>query len=240
MKEVQNDMKEVRNDINGLIERYLNGETSVEDEDRLNEYFRQPGIPDEMLPYKQMFEMASEPNDAPDDDALRSFAMNNGVGCRRNGADKKRHFSKTLSLSFKISSAAAAAILIFMAGYHVNNGEAQQPTDIRERIVKVTNTVHDTVRERIPVVINKTVDRKVYVIATQGRRAEDVEMTSGGRYDVASNDIQHSSRTADRTIFPGNAIDMNMEFSEGAKAQAEFENQEMNNFIKTLGDEVYH
>ena len=215
--------------IKQLIECYLKGETSVEEENRLNEFFCQSDIPEEFIPYRQMFHIVTAPNDTPDDELLESFADNNGV--------KKKHSVRILPLMFRTASAAAVVILIFMAGYHFNNKSIPQPI-MKERIVRVTTTVRDTVRERIPVIINRTVNRKVYVAVAQKQHIEDVKSTNRNEYDVASIDTHQTNPIVGRTLLSGAPIDVNAEFSECAKAQSQFENQEMKIFIKTLGYEV--
>jgi hypothetical protein len=42
--------------IHQLIDKYLAGETSVADETQLKEFFQQPDIPEDLLPYKQLFQ----------------------------------------------------------------------------------------------------------------------------------------------------------------------------------------
>ena len=215
--------------IKQLIECYLKGETSVEEENRLNEFFCQSDIPEEFIPYRQMFHIVTEPNDTPDDQLLESFADNNGV--------KKKHSVRILPIMFRIATIAAVAILIFMAGYQFNNKSIPQPI-MKERIVRVTTTVQDTVRERIPVIITKTINHKVYIAVTPKQNSGDARTINSKECDVASIDTKHSAATVSRTLFSGTSIDVNAEFGECAKAQAQFENKEMKNYIKTLGYEV--
>jgi hypothetical protein len=217
------------NDIKKLLERYLKGETSIEEEDRLNAFFHQLDVPDELMPYRQMFDIATQPNITPDDLTLQTFAENNGIR-------SKRH-SVMLPLFFRIASAVAAAILIFMAGYHFNDRDIQQPT-VKEKIVKVTNIVRDTVREKIPIIIHQTVNRKVYIAVTPKRHSDDAKVINANECDMASINPDHSAATVSRTLLSGTTLDINAEFNECAKAQTQFENKEMKNFIKTLGYEA--
>ena len=61
--------------INDLLARYMEGETTQEEQRQLAEYLRETDpLPAEMKPYKQMFDLISERPEVPTAKALERFA----------------------------------------------------------------------------------------------------------------------------------------------------------------------
>ena len=61
-------------DINDLLARYMEGETTQEEQRQLAEYLRETDpLPAEMKPYKQMFDLISERPEVPTAKALERF-----------------------------------------------------------------------------------------------------------------------------------------------------------------------
>ncbi|MBQ8455875.1 MAG: hypothetical protein IJ537_11160 [Bacteroidaceae bacterium] len=62
-------------DINDLLARYMEGETTQEEQRLIAEYFRATDpLPNEMKPYKQMFDLIGERPEVPTAKALERFA----------------------------------------------------------------------------------------------------------------------------------------------------------------------
>ena len=60
--------------INDLLARYMEGETTQEEQRQLAEYLRETDpLPNEMKPYKQMFDLISERPEVPTAKALERF-----------------------------------------------------------------------------------------------------------------------------------------------------------------------
>lgn len=219
-----------QNDMKNLLERYLNGETSVEEEDRLNVFLHQPDVPEAFLPYRQMFDAASQPNDVPDDAALDTFARDNGI-------ERKRR-TTLLSLTFRGAAMAAAAIMLFMAGYHFNDNDIPQPT-VKEKTVSVTKIVRDTVKEMVPVVVYHTVGSKAPVAKAESQQLNENADPNSTIYNVAVTENHTDSHPNDvLTILSDATVDVNATMRACAEAQACAEKREMANVLKLQGNEI--
>lgn len=97
----------MNNDIKKLIERFMAGQTSVEEEDMLAEYFRNNEVDDELKAYKEMFGwfdkgMPLEPHDT------------------KQSTRRKRHFSL-----MPITAAAAIIILLITIVWQTGNNNIE-------------------------------------------------------------------------------------------------------------------
>ena len=99
------------NTIRVLLERFYSGETTLEEEKRLEQYFRETTVPEEMLPDKELFlSMESNPVDVeiPDD-------LNSKILQAIDKVDKKEIKTRRISL-FSLSGL-AAGLLVMISVY---------------------------------------------------------------------------------------------------------------------------
>ena len=99
-------------DIRTLIKRFMDGQTSIEEEDRLAEYFNTHEVDEDMLPYKQMFAWFGEgmPIESQQADELTSRQATS----RSSTSSQSSCFSrKTVCLI--AAAAAAIALLVLVA-----------------------------------------------------------------------------------------------------------------------------
>jgi hypothetical protein len=137
----------VTEDIRKLVDRYLDGETTNEEEALLAEYLRREDIPEEYVPLREMFEIVTKPTlPHGDSDPVRPRSL-----VRMNAARK-------MPLYVRIASIAAAAAAMFFAGYGWRGLETYHPVapigtqriasnaQGSERVVRVDSIVHDTIQ----------------------------------------------------------------------------------------------
>lgn len=99
-------------DIRTLIKRFMDGQTSIEEEDRLAEYFNTHEVDEDMLPYKRMFAWFGEgmPIESQQADELTSRQATS----RPSTNSRSSRFSrKTVCLI--AAAAAAIALLVLVA-----------------------------------------------------------------------------------------------------------------------------
>ena len=66
--------------INELMKRYLEGDTTLEEEQQLYQYFReQDDIPQSLLPYRQMLDLAAAEGTEKEDEPLQEIGR---ASCR--------------------------------------------------------------------------------------------------------------------------------------------------------------
>lgn len=94
-----------------LIDRYMNGLTSPEEQRRLHRLLMADDLPEEYLPYREMFTLLGEPMEVPSDKELKDFAQANQLEVA--GA-KGRHI--TLKPWLRYAGIAASLVLVFLAG----------------------------------------------------------------------------------------------------------------------------
>ena len=97
----------MKNDIRTLIERFMAGQTSTEEESRLAEYFRTHDVDADLQPYKDMF--------AWFDDGMPVTERTDGHTSLKGSpqAPKKKHTHR--SLYFFVAAAATLALLLILA-----------------------------------------------------------------------------------------------------------------------------
>lgn len=134
-------------DIKKLIDKYLEGETTNGEERALTEYFECNAVPDDLVPFKDMFSDLSQPNNCSDDKAIDAFFEENCI-------EKKRVRVRRIPLLVRIAVMAASVVSVFLAGYSWHTPSVYEPICSRNtskqknsiRIVAVDRVVHDTVR----------------------------------------------------------------------------------------------
>jgi len=100
------------NDINVLIEKYFEGLTSLDEEQRLRDYFRQENIPQDLEMYKPLFQyFTSEREDISQN---RHPALDAGSPDNHKGLRVKLAMTKSKILRWS-SIAAAACLLLFIS-----------------------------------------------------------------------------------------------------------------------------
>ena len=213
-----------------LIDRYMNGETSIEEQDILAEFFRSPDIPEELKPYKAMFDILSEPIIEPSDEEVDAFALANSV--------KIRGRARIAPMFLKVASVAAVVVFVFLMGYcwgRKNDSApvvAQSPV-IKERIVKQVCVVKDTVMIERPVIVQKTIVKQV---ADNQRSHRCVEKNLGN----SSAFVNSTGDTGLRCVTMAATSPDNVEkyFNEILEAHQEIEKKEIKNDFKSYGYEV--
>ncbi len=133
--------------IKNLIDRYLNGETTNEEERIISNYFATNDVPDDLIPYKEMFADLSKPDEGPDNEGIDTFFQGNGIEKRLH------HHTRIIHLYARATVVACSVILVFLAGLHWHTLSDGNPTYTynrtlqkeRIRIVTVDKLVHDTI-----------------------------------------------------------------------------------------------
>jgi hypothetical protein len=98
--------------INQLIDRYMNGLTSPEEQRRLHRLLMADDLPEEYLPYREMFTLLGKPMEVPSDKELKDFAQANQLEV----AETKGRHIIPLRPWLRYVGIAASLILVFLAG----------------------------------------------------------------------------------------------------------------------------
>lgn len=98
--------------INQLIDRYMNGLTSPEEQRQLYRLLMADDLPEEYLPYREMFTLLSEPMEVPSDKELKDFAQANQLEMAET---EGRHIIPLRSW-LRYVGIAASLVLVFLAG----------------------------------------------------------------------------------------------------------------------------
>lgn len=89
----------------------MNGLTSPEEQERLRHLLMADDLPEEYVPYREMFALSDEPMEIPTDEELTAFA-------RENGLELTERKAKLTALRpwLRYAGIAASFVLIFLAG----------------------------------------------------------------------------------------------------------------------------
>ncbi|MBQ8361522.1 MAG: hypothetical protein IJX44_06195 [Bacteroidaceae bacterium] len=98
--------------INRLIDRYMNGLTSPEEQRRLHRLLMADDLPEEYLPYREMFTLLGEPMEVPSDKELKDFAQANQLEV----AETEGGRIIPLRPWLRYAGIAASLVLVFLAG----------------------------------------------------------------------------------------------------------------------------
>ena len=216
--------------IKKLIDRYMNGETSIREQDILAEFFSSSDIPDELKPYRAMFDTLSEPISQPSDEEIDGFALANCI--------KIRERAKVVPMLLKIASVAAVVAFVFLIGYcwgrkYDSKPVVAQSPAVKERIIKQVCIVKDTVMIERPVIIKKTIVKQV---------AENQQSHPCGTKSLNSGSI-FVSNTGDKrvrcvTMAATSPDNVEKYFDEVIEAKQEIEKKEIKNDFKSYSYEV--
>ncbi|MCM1313674.1 MAG: hypothetical protein NC206_11245 [Bacteroides sp.] len=200
--------------IKELLARYLDGETSVEEQNVITEYLQSEDVPEELLIYKEMFGMLSCPQDVPSDDELKAFAASNGLELREDIQESSRRTVWMLPF-VKYAGIAAASVILFVLGYSVGNRKPAEIKEVeKERIVEVTKMQHDTVT----VTVEKVIYRSIAEAQTAYRHVDSLD-------NIEEKNPAVSEEYASAGIpISGDARTMDGMFEECARAIREMEN----------------
>lgn len=104
----------IPNDIQQLLDRYLDGLTSLEEEDRLADYLRSHDVPEPWQPYKEMFAYfdAGMPTEESGKEEKEEVAMVAQPKAETTRPRPRRH--RTVALWTGLSVAAAAALTLII------------------------------------------------------------------------------------------------------------------------------
>ena len=157
-------------DMNVLFERYLNGETTVDEQKMIQKYLVSEDIPEEFLPYKEMFEILSFPQEVPSDEELKAFAVENGLEMIEDVSSKKDKRVGIFPL-FKFIGVVAASVILFVGGYFIKGDKPAEIKEVeKEKLVEVVRTQRDTVTVMVEKIVyrnmndtRKTQDEKRYM-----------------------------------------------------------------------------
>lgn len=95
-----------------LIDRYMNGLTSPEEQRRLHRLLMADDLPEEYLPYLEMFTLLGEPMEVPSDKELKDFAQANQLEV----AETEGGHIIPLRPWLRYAGIAASLVLVFLAG----------------------------------------------------------------------------------------------------------------------------
>jgi hypothetical protein len=123
----------------------MEGETTNEEEKIIGDYFANNDVPDDLLPYKEMFCAAAKPVSTPSQEEMESFFAENGIQKRR---------SRIIPIFLRTVAGIAASILIFLAGYQWS-GTNMSPKTVT-KIAYCDRIQHDT----IEITVNKAINGK--------------------------------------------------------------------------------
>lgn len=181
-----------------LINKYMNGETTTEEHQTLARFFRETdNLPNDLLPYRDMFEMFDAGMPDFTDEELSSMLEESPYEAlpEEHATTSKRY---TLKRTLKYASAIAACILAFIAGTVVKNGgneenvavspEPQLMSEQKDTAVE-TITLTDTVRLRDTVFIEKKIHVSAKPVQDDVLTAQEVKETKGNVIDNHGIDI---------------------------------------------------
>lgn len=144
------------NDIKKLVERFMNGLTTIEEERQLAEYFRTHEVSDQWQEYKEMFAWFDKGMPTSDRQAQDSISKNNTANSTN--ITKTKHNKRIWAI---ISTFAVAATLTFLLILTATNKPHQDETAINNTIATVANnknkdTQTDTISQDTIKVTNTT------------------------------------------------------------------------------------
>lgn len=157
-----------------LIERYLEGDTTNGEEQRMALFLRQDSLPPEFMIYRQMFDKVSRP----------TRGVRGGMGKLTEKSEEPfaKHRIATFPWYLRVAGVAAVALLFFVAGYGLRGAQPASPSQTvavnavpiptRERahLVAEERIIHDTVR--VTKVVIKKVEVPVALMANMQPREE--------------------------------------------------------------------
>jgi hypothetical protein len=224
---MNNDLDEIKR----LIDRYMEGETSIEEQDRLARFFRSSDIPEELKPYQAMFDTLSVPIEEPSVAEVDAFALANGV--------KVKEQSKIVPMFLKIASVAAVVALVFLMGYHIGGNRQKVPTVaqvpvMKEKVIRQVSVVKDTVVIERPVVVRKTITKEV-AVNTSPLHDERIPVSRDFAY---SKDIGVGAVHQTTVMTVTSPEDVEKYFKEALDAHQEIESKEIKKNFKSYGYEV--
>lgn len=123
------------NDIKKLVERFMNGLTTIEEEKKLAEYFRTHEVSDQWQEYKEMFAWFDKGMPTSDQQAQDSISKNDTTNS--NNITKTKHNKRRWAI---ISTLAVAATLTFLLVLTATNKPHQDGTAINNTIATVSNS----------------------------------------------------------------------------------------------------
>lgn len=72
-------MKIDNSSIRKLIKRYMDGLTTNEEEKQLADFFANGEIPNDLMPYRDMFDMIATPTNSPSTEDVDNYFAHNGI-----------------------------------------------------------------------------------------------------------------------------------------------------------------
>jgi hypothetical protein len=151
--------------IASLLEKFMAGTTTVEEEDRLAEFFRNGEVPDEWADYKEMF--------AYFDDGMPAQ--------KQKETTFKAHLSRNRYRLTAVFLAAASIALLFFLTFN-KGGKAPQPQNTLPQVAQLpdTNNVEiDTVKviAKPQKKVKRTISHRQYIMKTPRPLMADAEET---------------------------------------------------------------
>jgi hypothetical protein len=188
----------------------MDGLTTNEEEKQLADFFANGEIPDDLMPYRDMFDLIAAPANSPSTEDVDNYFADNGI--TKEGM--KHHSHRIMPLIWSATGIAASVALIFFMGYKWHGMEMEHRAPVmsqtNERVKEVVRTlhvdrvVHDTVNvikvvtktvpEEQPLVAENQVDDKT---ASHPYPSTDKTMNNGVR--EAINLIGNMNQTNDMT-----------------------------------------
>lgn len=184
--------------IRHLINKYMDGETTTEEHQILARFFRETdNLPNDLLPYRDMFAMFDAGMPDFTDEELSSMLEENPdeAMLEEHATTGKRN---TLKRALKYASAIAACILAFIAGTVVRNGGNEEDATVssgpqlmseRKDTAVKTITLTDTVRLRDTVFIEKKIHVPAKPVQDDIFTAQEVKKERGNVIDNNGIDI---------------------------------------------------
>jgi hypothetical protein len=221
-------------DIKKLIDQYLDGDATIEEQDRLAEFFRSSDIPEELKPYQAMFDLLAVPMAEPSDEEVDAFALANGV--------KIKEKARVVPMILKVASVVAVILVVFVIGYHLGCSGGMNTASplvsaplVKERIIRQVSVMKDTVMIERPIVVKKMIVKKVATNECQQRGEKEMiaRDISFVQPDVIAPPIHQVS-----SMVATSPDDVNKYFNEVLEANQEIEKKEVKNDFKSYGYEV--
>src|SRR5574344_1463922 len=162
-------MKTNNDRIRMLIKRYIDGLTTNEEEKSLADFFANGEIPDDLMPYRDMFDLIASPTNSPSTEDVDIYFADNGIMKEQ----IKHHPYRIMPLIWSATGIAASVALIFFMGYKWHGMEMEHRAPVmsqtNERVKEVVRTlhvdrvVHDTIH--VIKVVTKTVPEEQPLVA---------------------------------------------------------------------------
>jgi hypothetical protein len=187
-------MKTDNSRIRTLIRQYMDGLTTNEEEKLLADFFANGEVPDDLMPYRDMFDLIATPTNSPSTEEVDNYFADNGI----TKEEMKHHAHRIVPLIWSAIGIAASVALIFFMGYKWHGMETEHNAPVMSqtnervkevvRMVNVDRVVHDTIH--VVKVVTKSVPDEKLLVAENQVDKKTVDHQHSGTDKAMSNGVR--------------------------------------------------